>query len=132
MRFADRIRQPSTTTGTGSMALGTVAAGYQAFPQVYFSTDRFLYVIENVATGEWEIGFGYVTGSTLVRETPLEGSSAVPVSFGAGAKDCFVAHNAALSSAMHLALFGNGVDGNVVATGSSTLSKDMHLSLIHI
>lgn len=126
MIYADRIKQQSTSVGTGNMVLSSTPAGYRQFATVYSASDRFLYVIQEPVSGQWEIGWGYLAVNQLVRETPLVGSSATPVSFGPGTKDAFVAHNAGLSSAMKMALFGGGITGDLAVTGAVTLNQDAH------
>jgi hypothetical protein len=124
MKFFDRVKQLTTSTGTGALTLMDTPDGYRAFSQVFLAGDRFVYVVQNAATGEWEIGFGQVSSFTLLRESPLYGSSSVPVSFGSGSKEVFVAHPSFLSEADHARTFGTGFDGDVVITGTTVLSAD--------
>ena len=90
--YYDRIKDTSTTTGTGAVTLsGTAPTGYQTFANRYAVNQIFTYAI--VGTSEWETGEGYLSASTtLVRESPADGSSglATLVNFSAGSKDVFV------------------------------------------
>ena len=91
--FRDRVKDTSTTTGTGAFTLsGTAPSGFQTFANAYATGTPFLYCI--VGGAEWETGTGYLTGATtMVRDTPaMDGSSGpgVLVSFSAGTKDVFV------------------------------------------
>lgn len=99
--YADRVLETSTTTGTGSITLAGAVTGFRTFNTglgLNIITD---YVIEgvdanNVPTGDWETGLGYLSSSTvLVRQTPKAGSAAVPVSFSAGTKRVFSSPNSA-------------------------------------
>lgn len=126
MNYADRLKQQTTSTGTGNLTLGNVPAGYLSLDGAFVSPGRFLYVIQDQGPGQWEIGWGYVSAGALVRETPIAGSGAKPVSFGAGIKDIFVAHNANLSTGMHMALFGSGVAGDSNITTSVAQGGDGH------
>lgn len=97
--YADRVLETSTTTGTGAITLAGAVAGFRTFNTglgLNILTD---YVIEavdanNVPTGEWETGLGYLSNSTtLVRQVPKQGSAAVPVSFTASTKRVFISPN---------------------------------------
>jgi hypothetical protein len=91
MRLADRILETSTTTGTGALTLAGAATGYQTFAARYADGDRFPYVIELQGGSEWEVGTGFVSGGTLVRDAVQESSNAdALVSFSAGTKNVFV------------------------------------------
>jgi hypothetical protein len=98
--FRDRVKDTSTTTGTGNVTLsGTAPTGYQTFATAFAVTsDVFTYCIVDNTSGQWETGGGYLSASTtLVRSDPMDGSSGLftLVNFGAGTKDVFctaVAH----------------------------------------
>ena len=124
MKYYDRVKQPTTSTGTGNLTLGSALPGYRAFPAVYASTDRFMYVVEEPVSGQWELGIGQCLGSALVRETPLYGSATTPVSFGAGTKYAYVVHPSELSAAEHMRIFGTGVDGDVLINTTVVLSQN--------
>lgn len=126
MNYADRAKETTVGTGTGNLALAGAPTGYRTLASVFAASQRFLYVVEDTVSGQWEIGFGYVSGGALIRETPVEGSSSTPVSFGAGTKNVFIAHNAVLSMAMHMALFGGGRGGDSVVTGAVSQGGDGH------
>lgn len=90
MNFADRVKDSSTTTGTGDVTLsGSAPSGFQAFASRFAVGDRFFYAI--VGGAEWEVGEGRLSASTtLVRERVLQSSNAdALVSFSAGTKDVF-------------------------------------------
>jgi hypothetical protein len=93
----DRVKVTTTTTGTGTLTLGAAAVGgFQDF-SVIGNGNTTYYVIVDSAAGAWEVGIGTYTssGTTLARNTVLESSNAGSlVSFGAGAKDVFVAYPA--------------------------------------
>ncbi len=87
----DRVRETSTTTGTGAFTLAGAIDGYQAFSSVCSTGDTFWYYIILSATS-WEGGIGTYSGTnTLARTTVLESSnSGGAVNFGAGVKDVFI------------------------------------------
>lgn len=110
MLFADRVQETTTTTGTGPLALGGAATGYQAFASA-FSTSTVVDFCTTDGTN-WEITQGtYLSASdTLTRDIVLSSSNAgALVSWGAGSKQVFVTFPAAqvntqLSSAQHKGL----------------------------
>lgn len=125
MKFFDRVKQQTSSSGSGALTLDTSLTGFRQFASVFTSTDRFTYVIQNAATGEWEIGIGSLAVNVLTRETPLYSSGALPLPFGAGVKDVFVAHPGFLSEASHVSVFGTGRDGDVVITGTTVLTQNV-------
>ena len=91
--FWDRVKDTTTTTGTGDITLsGTAPTGYVAFGDVFTPvTDRVYYAITNAGESEWEVGYGSLSDSvTLVREIVLASSNSnLSVSFSAGTKTVF-------------------------------------------
>ena len=89
--LADRVRETSATTGTGTLTLAGAVAGYQGFNAAFANADTVYYVI-HYAT-EWEVGIGTVGTGTLARNTVLASSNAnALVPFSAGTKDVFCAY----------------------------------------
>lgn len=85
--FADRVKETTTTTGTGTLTLAGTSTGFQAFSKVGNGAQVF-YVIDD-GGANWEVGLGTYTlsGTTLSRDTVLDSSnSGALVSFGAGTK----------------------------------------------
>lgn len=90
MGYADRVKDTTTTTGTGNVTLsGSAPSGYQAFGTPFAINDPICYTIAGGA--EWEVGIGYLSASTtLVRDRVLRSSNAdALVNFSAGTKDVF-------------------------------------------
>lgn len=88
---ADRVKETSTTTGTGNVTLAGAVAQFQSCNTAFGLNVYFQYAIVGQAGTEWETGLGYLSGSTtLVRErvTSSSNSNAL-VNFSAGAKDVF-------------------------------------------
>ncbi len=89
--FKDRVKDTTTTTGTGSLTITNSApSGFVTFNSAFGtgSTNKFYYCIDGGA--EWETGIGYLSSSTvLVRDTFLASSSGSAVSFSAGTKTVF-------------------------------------------
>lgn len=96
--IADRVRETSTTTGTGTLTLGGAVAGYQTFSSGIGNGNTCYYAI--TLDSDWEVGLGTYTsaGATLSRDTILASSNAnSAVNFGAGTKDVFVTYPAGKS-----------------------------------
>ena len=96
--LADRVKETTTTTGTGTVTLLGAATGFQSFAVVGDGNTTF-YTIASQTGNEWEVGVGtYATsGTTLARTTVLSNSSATQPSalnFSAGTKDVFVTYPA--------------------------------------
>lgn len=92
--FADRVKESTTTTGTGTVNLGGAAAGFQTFVSGIGTANQCYYAIVQQVPGDWEVGIGTVTSGspdTLSRTTVYASSnSGSLVNFGAGTKDVFV------------------------------------------
>lgn len=98
LNFADRVKETTTTTGTGTVSLaGAATGGYQTFVAGIGTTNTCYYCI--AGTSEWEVGVGTVTSGspdTLSRDSVLASSnSGSLVNFSAGTKDVFVTYPAA-------------------------------------
>jgi len=92
----DRVKETSTTTGTGTFTLAGAATGFQSFSVIGDGNTTY-YTIVDSAAGTWEVGIGTYTssGTTLSRDTILESSnSGSAVNFGSGSKDVFVTYPA--------------------------------------
>lgn len=95
----DRVKETSTTTGTGTITLAGAVAGFQSFSAVGNANSTFYCIAAQTGT-EWEVGIGTYTssGTTLSRDTILSSSnSGSAVSFSAGTKDVFVTYPASTS-----------------------------------
>lgn len=97
--LADRVRETTTTAGTGTVTLGGAVTGFQSFSVVGNGNTTY-YTIAGQGTSEWEVGIGTYTssGTTLARTTVLASSnSGSLVNFSAGTKDVFVTYPAGRS-----------------------------------
>ena len=90
--LADRVKETTTTTGTGTVTLLGASTGFQSFSAIGNSNSTYYTIVGQTGT-EWEVGIGTYTssGTTLSRSTVLASSNAgALVSFSAGTKDVFV------------------------------------------
>ncbi len=91
--IADRVRETSTTTGTGTLTLDGAVTGFRTFGSAIGSGNTCYYTITLGA--DWEVGLGTVGTGTLARTTVLKSSNSNnAVNFGAGTKDVFVTYAA--------------------------------------
>jgi hypothetical protein len=92
LRTADRVRDTTTTTGTGTLTIsGTPPIGhiaYSAIPSIA-AADTFLALIAHRTLGEWEVSLcTYNSATAIARTTVLSSSNAgALVNFSAGTKD---------------------------------------------
>lgn len=99
--LADRVKETTTTAGTGAVTLLGASTGYQSFAVIGDANTTY-YTIASQSGSEWEVGIGTYTssGTTLARTTVLSNSSATQpsaLSFSAGTKDVFVSYPAEYS-----------------------------------
>jgi len=90
----DRVKETSTTTGTGTFTLAGAVTGFQSFSVVGNGNTTYYTITDGT---NWEVGIGTYTsaGTTLSRDTILESSNAgSAVNWGAGSKDVFVTYPA--------------------------------------
>ena len=86
--IADRVRETTTTTGTGTLSLDGAVVGFQAFTAVGNNNTTY-YTIQG--TTEWEVGIGTYFANTLSRDTVLSSSNGgSKLLLTAGTKDVFV------------------------------------------
>lgn len=91
LRYAPRVKETTTTTGTGTYSLAGAVTGFQGFVAGIGSTNTVCYCCTNDV--DWEIGVGTVTDSspdTLSRTTIMASSnSGSAVNWGSGTKNVF-------------------------------------------
>jgi len=135
----DRVKETSTTTGTGTLTLAGAVTGFQAFSVIGDGNTTYYTITDTI---DWEVGIGTYTssGTTLSRDTILESSNGgSAVNWGAGSKDVFVTYPAEKAvyfnaadqvDVDNLRLDGNtlsstNTDGNVVLDPNGTGSVDV-------
>ena len=119
----DRVKQTTTTTGTGSVVLNGTVSGFQTFAAALSNGDTTYYAIFEPSTNEYEVGLGTWTESsaTLARTTVLESSnSGSAVSLTAQA-EVFITQPA--EKAVYL-----DASNNVTLSNNLTVSGDFTVS----
>lgn len=95
-KLRDRVKEISTTTGTGDMLLGGADLGFQAFDDALDVGDVTYYTITQDSVGAWEVGQGrYSATGTLARDIVFSSSnSGALVDFASGTKSVFITYPA--------------------------------------
>ena len=146
----DRVKETTTSTGTGTINLAGAADTFETFVAGIGTTNTCFYCISHQTANEFEVGIGTVTDAspdTLSRDTIISSSNSdSAVNLSAGTKDVFctypaskapsasmtattyvTTHNSTLSDDQTI---DSGVlAGPVTVTGTQTITG---LSLIHI
>ena len=89
----DRVKETSTTTGTGTFDLAGAETGFESFVSGVGNGNQTYYAISNDGTNEFEVGIGTITDATpdtLSRDTIISSSNSdAAVNFSAGTKTVF-------------------------------------------
>ena len=121
----DRVKETSTTTGTGTLNLAGAETGYESFVAGIGTTNTTYYAIELNSAGEYEVGIGTVTDATpdtLSRTTIISSSNSdAAVNFSAGTKNVFCTLPAKRTVSPVMTATG------FVVTHASTLDEDQTL-----
>jgi hypothetical protein len=118
----DRVKETSSSSGTGSVTLGGAFPGYQTFDAVVATGSTVYYTIHNLTAGvdnEWEVGVGTFTSpTTLSRDTVLSSSAGgtTKVNFTSGASGLEVFITQPAEEAVYL----NNATGLVEIGGNGT------------
>lgn len=121
----DRVKQTTTTAGTGTITLSGSVSGFQTFSVIGDGNTTYYAIVDSIS-GDWEVGLGTYTasGTTLSRDTVLESSnSGSLVPFAAGTKDVFVtypAEKAVMVDGSTVLIPNGGIVPNANTTGTSS------------
>jgi|TARA_X000001388_G_scaffold5004_1_gene3386 hypothetical protein len=89
----DRVKQTTTTTGTGTIDLTGTETGFETFVAGIGDGVQTYYAIVHDGTSDFEVGTGTVTDAgtdTLSRQSVISSSNSdALVNFGAGSKTVF-------------------------------------------
>ena len=88
----DRVKETTTTTGTGTISLGGAVTGFETFAAGIGNSNTVYYCIAHQDQAEFEVGLGTLDGdsSDLARTTIISSSNSdSAVDFSAGTKDVF-------------------------------------------
>ena len=113
----DRVKETSTTTGTGTLTLAGAVTGFETFSSAIGNANTTYYAIVNTVNSEFEVGLGTVSAAALARTTVISSSNSdSAVNFSAGTKNVFVTLPASKSVILDSS-------GNIVANNGSNLTN---------
>ena len=90
LTLANRVKETSSTSGSGVITLAGAADGYQSFSSVLSSGDTTYYTITN--SNNWEVGIGTYGSNTLSRDTILSSSNSGSVISLSNQSNVFIAY----------------------------------------
>ena len=116
----DRVKETTTSTGTGTINLAGAETGFETFVAGVGNSNTCYYCIAHQSADEFEVGLGTVTDATpdtLARTTIISSSNSdSAVNFSAGTKDVFCTLPASK------AVFEDGSD-NIALGAAPTVSN---------
>jgi hypothetical protein len=122
----DRVKETTTTTGTGAVSLAGAVTGFETFAAGVGNSNTTYYCIAHQDQAEFEVGLGTLDGdsSDLTRTTVISSSNSdSAVNFSSGTKDVFCtipASKLIFEDANNDATVGR----NLTVTGDLTISGD--------
>jgi hypothetical protein len=132
----DRVKETTTTTGTGALILAGAMTGFRAFSSVCSTNDTCYYALQAVdsngtPTGDWEVGLGTYSGTnTLTRTTVLSSSnSGSAVSLSSGTKQVWID----IAASDYLTTRTNAAGGpafSARATSNQTISNNTRTKVL--
>ena len=121
---ADRVKETTTTTGTGTYTLAGAATGFESFSAIGNGNTTYYCCTDGT---DFEVGIGTYTasGTTLARTTILQSSNSdAAVNWSAGTRDIFVTQPAEkavfLDGSGNISIPGT-IDGRDLATDGTKL-----------
>ena len=90
-KLNDRVKESSSTTGTGTFTLGGAVSGFETFAAGIGGDNTTYYCIFETGTNNFEVGFGTLNGgaSTLARTNVISSSNSDALVNFAGATEVF-------------------------------------------
>ncbi len=122
----DRVKETTTTTGTGAVSLAGAVTGFETFAAGIGNSNTVYYCIAHQDQAEFEVGLGTLDGdsSDLTRTTVISSSNSdSAVNFSSGTKDVFCtipASKMVFEDANNDVTIGR----NLTVTGDLTISGD--------
>ena len=121
--LSDRVKETSTTTGTGTISLAGASSGFVSFVAGIGNSNTTYYTIFEQGTNNWEVGLGTVTDATpdtLARTTVINTSAGntTKINFS-GTLDVFCTYPAVKTPDMILTAQGD----ILYASAANTVAK---------
>ena len=121
----DRVKEETTTTGTGTLDLDGAVSGFETFVAGVGTTKQTYYSIVHKSANEWEVGIGTVTDATpdtLSRDTVISSSNSdTKTVFTSGTMDVFCTYPASKAPSPSMD------PTQYVTTHNSTISDDQSM-----
>jgi hypothetical protein len=117
LKIADRVRETTTTEGTGTISLGGAVGNFETFSANLSNADTTYYAIVDSTNNTFEVGLGTYasSGNTLARTTVIASSNSnSAVNFGTATKDVFITTPASKMAFLD-------ASGNLISTGGSSV-----------
>jgi len=114
----DRVKETTTTTGTGTLTLGGAVTGFETFAAGVGNSNTTYYAVTLPGSSEFEVGLGTLSSdsSTIARSTIISSSNSDnAVNFSAGTKTIFCTIPA--SKSVFLDASGNATLGADLSVG---------------
>ena len=136
-QYFDRVRETSSTSGTGTFTLAGAATGFRAFSSVYTAATQVVYYCATDGTN-WEIGQGTYTlsGTTLSRTNILASSNAgAAVNFPASGFQVFATWPARAANEIYTinvvdyGATGNGTTDDTAAINAAIAAANAYTGL---
>ena len=121
----DRVKETTTTTGTGTLTLGGAVTGFETFAAGIGNSNTTSYAVILPGSAEFEVGLGTLSSdsSTIARTTIISSSNSDnAVNFSAGTKNIFCTIYIIKVTLFDTACFNRGEGHNIRVT---------HLQAIH-
>jgi hypothetical protein len=119
----DRVKETTSTTGTGTLTLAGAVAGFQSFTAIGNGNTTYYTIIDST-TNAWEVGVGTYTssGTTLSRDSVLESSNSNNlVNLAAGVKEVFCTYPAERAVDTEIS---QTIQNKTISGASNTLTVD--------
>ena len=119
LKIADRVRETTTTEGTGTISLGGAVGNFETFSANLSNSDTTYYAIVDSTNNTFEVGLGTYTssGNTLARTTVIASSNSnSAVNFGAATKDVFITTPASKMAFLN-------ASGSLISSGGTSLME---------
>lgn len=123
----DRVRELSSSTGTGDILLAGAVTGFSTFASIGNGNSTY-YTIADQNGASWEVGIGTYTasGTTLSRDTVLANylGTTAKVDFPAGSKDVFCTYPAEKASYVNPSQLIYGGDNGAIFLTAQTITTN--------
>lgn len=119
--FSDRVKETTTSTGTGPLTLAGAVAGFRAFSSVCADGDTAYYCVTDGTS--WEVGLGTYAAGVLARTAVLSSSNAgALVALNPGPKDVYID----VPASFVRAILPASAEGDPISSGQPTDGSVVH------